>query len=82
MKEQQFETWIKKTEALFQQKENEDNWNLLNDALASFPRYLISEISKYPYFHSIKRLKQGLIVSLLSERTRLSGTACEFLGII
>ncbi|CAJ0753706.1 11897_t:CDS:2 [Entrophospora sp. SA101] len=66
----QFELEVKNILELFQEKESETNWR-------NFERALIRLIEKTQYISGIKSLKQPIQNSILTERTKLSGTATE-----
>ncbi|CAG8441050.1 6958_t:CDS:2 [Diversispora eburnea] len=77
----QFETEIKKIQEILQQKETEHTWQLFDDALKRL--LILSRIGAINYEKSllnwIKSLRQPILDAILTERTRLSGTATELI---
>ncbi|CAO3643049.1 unnamed protein product [Cunninghamella blakesleeana] len=72
---------MKRIQALFSNKESEDNWQQFNLALNNIKQWTTSDkIHRYPGFiDHIKLLQKPIISSLTSERTRLASTANELL---
>ncbi|KAI9140556.1 clasp N terminal-domain-containing protein [Paraphysoderma sedebokerense] len=63
---------------LFQDKESEHTWELFDTALRRLGGLLRGGANNFDAFlPGIKALKQPICNSMLTERTRLSGTACE-----
>ncbi|CAG8586241.1 8660_t:CDS:2, partial [Acaulospora morrowiae] len=77
----QLDNEIKKIQEIFQQKETEHTWQLFDDALKRLIALSRGGATNYEkiFINSIKSLRQPILDSLLTERTRLSGTATELL---
>ncbi|KAI8343362.1 clasp N-terminal domain-containing protein [Chlamydoabsidia padenii] len=72
---------MKRIQDLFKKKEGEETWEQFDQALKNIKVWAtVDKIHQYPGFvDHIKSLKQPIISSLTSERTRLSGTASDLL---
>ncbi|KAL0093334.1 clasp N terminal-domain-containing protein [Phycomyces blakesleeanus] len=72
---------MKRVELVFKRKESEETWEMHNAALRNMTTWILKiDAHKQTYFiERIKKLKAPIIISLLSERSRLSGTAMEML---
>ncbi|CAJ0751179.1 7867_t:CDS:2 [Entrophospora sp. SA101] len=75
-----FQLEVKNTLELFQEKESESNWEKFDKAFKQLIEITREGISDYekPFISGIKSLKQPIQNSILTDRTRLSGTATEF----
>ncbi|CAH1768779.1 20786_t:CDS:2 [Entrophospora sp. SA101] len=75
----QFELEVKNILELFQEKESETNWRNFERALIQLIEITREGVSHYEteYISGIKSLKQPIQNSILTERTKLSGTATE-----
>nr|CAG8447584.1 15092_t:CDS:2 [Entrophospora candida] len=75
----QFELEVKNILELFQEKESETNWRNFEGALIRLIEITREGVSHYEteYISGIKSLKQPIQNSILTERTKLSGTATE-----
>ncbi|KAN0060036.1 hypothetical protein ACQY0O_008009 [Thecaphora frezii] len=63
--------------------ETEDTWQKLDCALAKLQAITKGGATKFPHYVSqLKQLSQPIINSLLSERTRLSGTAGDLINSV
>ncbi|KAI8084562.1 clasp N-terminal domain-containing protein [Halteromyces radiatus] len=72
---------MKQIHQLFKKKENEETWELFDQALKNIKIWAtVDKIHQYPGFvDHIKLLQQPIISALNSERTRLAGSANELL---
>ncbi|KAI9335290.1 clasp N terminal-domain-containing protein [Obelidium mucronatum] len=69
--------------SVFEQKESEDTWIQMDDAISKFICVVKGSSHVAGFVASIRKLKQPILVALNTERTRLSRTAmllCEVLG--
>ncbi|CAG8609025.1 161_t:CDS:2, partial [Dentiscutata heterogama] len=75
----QLENEIKKIQETFQVKETEHTWQLFDDALKRLVSLSRGGAINYEkiFISGIKSLRQPILDSILTERTRLSGTATE-----
>ncbi|CAG8567425.1 7189_t:CDS:2 [Acaulospora colombiana] len=76
----QLESEIKKIQETFQQKETEHTWQLFDDAIKRLIALCRGGAVNYEksFLNGVKSLRQPIVDSMLTERTRLSGTATEF----
>ncbi|CAG8839238.1 12781_t:CDS:2, partial [Racocetra persica] len=75
----QLENEIKKIQETFQAKETEHTWQLFDDALKRLVSLSRGGAINYEktFISGIKSLRQPILDSILTDRTRLSGTATE-----
>ncbi|CAG8588382.1 9797_t:CDS:2, partial [Dentiscutata erythropus] len=75
----QLENEIKKIQETFQVKETEHTWQLFDDALKRLVSLSRGGAINYEkiFISGIKSLRQPILDSVLTDRTRLSGTATE-----
>ncbi|ORY50813.1 hypothetical protein BCR33DRAFT_836772 [Rhizoclosmatium globosum] len=69
--------------SVFEQKETEDTWIQMDDALAKFVTVVKEASHLTGFVAAVRKLKKPILLALNTERTRLSRTAmllCEVLG--
>ncbi|KAJ3026343.1 UNVERIFIED_CONTAM: hypothetical protein HDU68_005788, partial [Siphonaria sp. JEL0065] len=70
--------------SVFEQKESEDTWIQMDDAIAKFGAVVKGSAHLPGFVQSVRKLKQPILMALNTERTRLSRTSmllCEILGL-
>ncbi|KAJ2957719.1 hypothetical protein NQZ79_g6595 [Umbelopsis isabellina] len=78
--ESELDREIKKITTLFQKKETEETWDQFELALKNVTKWTKEGAAAWDNFiPSIKALKEAIIRSLLTERSRLSGTTTDLL---
>ncbi|CAG8513632.1 2418_t:CDS:2 [Paraglomus occultum] len=78
---EQFDAEIKKIQEIFQEKESEHTWQGFDEALSRLTIMIQNGAYKYEssFLHGLKVLRKSILNSLLTDRTRLSGTAVELI---
>ncbi|KAG2185740.1 hypothetical protein INT43_002175 [Umbelopsis isabellina] len=78
--ESELDREIKKITTLFQKKETEETWDQFELALKNLTKWTKEGAASWDnYIPSIKTLREAIIRSLLTERSRLSGTTTDLL---
>jgi hypothetical protein len=73
---------IKSILALFEQKESEDNWTLFDDALTRFTAVARGSWHINGFVGSVRKIKQPILSSLSTERTKLARTALMLVEVL
>ncbi|KAJ3209697.1 hypothetical protein HDU67_005991 [Dinochytrium kinnereticum] len=73
---------IRHVVAVYEQKETEENWMQLEDALTKLKTIIRSHSSSQYFTATLKRFKQPLFVSLSSDRTRLARTGLSLVDVL